>query len=86
MPFEYEEPGEDYEFFEEDGESFVTSYVGSDTDTGFAYYVVTSLAPYSDHVEYSFYIAEIRPDGTERQLIVVPRQKVFSIKGIVGPF
>jgi hypothetical protein len=28
MPFEYEEPGEDYEFFEEDGESFVTSYVG----------------------------------------------------------
>ena len=67
MPFEYEDPGDDFELIEEDGESFVVAYVGADTDTGFTYYAATALSPFFDYVEYSFYIVERWPNGTERQ-------------------
>jgi hypothetical protein len=66
MTFEYEDPGDDYELIEEEGESFVVAYVGSDIDTGCAYYAVAALSPLYDYFEYSFFVIE-RCSGSEEQ-------------------
>ena len=65
MAFQFVEPDK-YEFIDEEGESFVVAYIGSDANTDCAYYAAAALSPYDDHMEYSFFIIQ-RCNGQERQ-------------------
>jgi hypothetical protein len=67
MAFEFVHPhSDDFDFYEENGEAGVRAYVGCDSVTGCSYYILTTLSPFDDHVEYSFTVVE-RKDDDERQ-------------------